>query len=229
MDSQQKKLYAWENTQAWMDKSAVKQSRYDMYIRINSKRAATGSELARMPTLAMNRHQCESFIERAIHYVKPDQKCPPLQFTGSARRAHGAHWIIQLPIWGRTKAVILHECAHALQPSGTEWHGAEFTGIFIALVHKFLGQPVAALRDSALKAGLKVGPIPFADNNTHYPIPVPEPGPWLSGLQEPSSKRCSRCHGVRPIGQFARDRSSKDGHYSQCKSCERDARNHRGY
>lgn len=42
--------------------------------------------------------------------------------------------------------------------------------------------------------------------------------------EAPLSKRCSKCHVSQAPTAFARSASSKDGLYSQCKSCEADGR-----
>ena len=36
---------------------------------------------------------------------------------------------------------------------------------------------------------------------------------------EPGTKECRRCHAVKDIGEFHRDKNSRDGHLLYCKPC----------
>ena len=46
-----------------------------------------------------------------------------------------------------------------------------------------------------------------------------KPGrPALPNL-EPGTKECRRCHAVKDIGEFHRDKNSRDGHLLYCKPC----------
>jgi putative metallohydrolase (TIGR04338 family) len=60
-------------------------------------------------------------------------------------RATGDPWtgIIQLPIWARSEAVILHELAHVLCPTEAPWHGWEFLQIQLELIDHQLGKMAA--------------------------------------------------------------------------------------
>lgn len=46
----------------------------------------------------------------------------------------------------------------------------------------------------------------------HYAAPIPEPLP--QGL-----KKCGRCKEVKPVNEFYRDKSEKDGYHHHCKDC----------
>lgn len=36
-----------------------------------------------------------------------------------------------------------------------------------------------------------------------------------------TEKRCSKCREIKPIDEFCRDRSSKDGRFCHCRDCRR--------
>lgn len=41
-------------------------------------------------------------------------------------------------------------------------------------------------------------------------------------------KQCAACGKVKPINQFSKDNTKKDGHRSQCKQCDADMSKHNG-
>ena len=41
-------------------------------------------------------------------------------------------------------------------------------------------------------------------------------------MPDHAMKRCRKCGGVKPLGQFTRDRSKRDGHRASCRECERE-------
>lgn len=196
-DTQRVKVYRWEESHSWMDKSTYKGT-------------------------LMSYEECLNLIHEAGHYIKPGTfKMPKLTFTGARRKSWGSEKSIRLADFGRHPAVVLHELAHALQPNyTTAWHGPEFMGIFIALIGKFMNQNVDALKRSAQLAGLRVGEIP----NAPATIIRPFYNAQLAAANALGTKRCSRCAADKSLAEFANDRSSKDGRYSQCKECERSIR-----
>lgn len=62
--------------------------------------------------------------------------------------------IIQLPVWARHHAVILHEMAHCLNTGSRTyaWHGPEFAGLFLSLVHHVMGAESASKLRESFKA-----------------------------------------------------------------------------
>lgn len=62
--------------------------------------------------------------------------------------------IIQLPVWARHHAVILHEMAHCLNTGSRAyaWHGPEFAGLFLSLVHHVMGADAATKLRESFKA-----------------------------------------------------------------------------
>ncbi len=39
-------------------------------------------------------------------------------------------------------------------------------------------------------------------------------------MLDAQTKTCHRCHEEKPISEFARNSSQKDGHHVRCRSCE---------
>jgi putative metallohydrolase (TIGR04338 family) len=109
--------------------------------------------------------ECQAFVDQvmATRYVKARWLAhitvrPGLGHTNATAQPSTA--VIQLPLWSRQRAVILHEMAHCLnddQRRAYAWHGPEFAGLFLGLVHHVLGAEAAAqLRES------------FRDNKVRY-------------------------------------------------------------
>lgn len=66
--------------------------------------------------------------------------------------ARGSLHHLSLPLWARTKPVMLHEIAHSLTiASETPAHGPRFAACFLALVRHFLGAEKAALFKAAFR------------------------------------------------------------------------------
>lgn len=64
---------------------------------------------------------------------------------------------ITLPRWSRTRPIVLHEIAHAVQPPGTAAHGPEFCRLYLDLVGRWIGPEAAAtLRQSMRQGGVRV-------------------------------------------------------------------------
>ena len=52
------------------------------------------------------------------------------------RHACGSRDTIRLPRWARTRAVVLHECAHGM---ADDQHGPQFVATYVALLEQFAG------------------------------------------------------------------------------------------
>jgi hypothetical protein len=62
---------------------------------------------------------------------------PPEVGDGRGRRhACGSRDTIRLPRWARTRAVVLHECAHGM---ADDQHGPQFVAAYVALLEQFAG------------------------------------------------------------------------------------------
>jgi len=69
--------------------------------------------------------------------------CPSINFQGEQQKAALACTdYIDLPKWAMTPSVICHEMAHIVtqQKCMFDGHGPVFCGIFVELVHEFMGQ-----------------------------------------------------------------------------------------
>jgi hypothetical protein len=69
------------------------------------------------------------------------------------RHACGSREAIKLPRWARTRAVVLHECAHGL---ARDMHGPEFVAVYVGLLERFAGLDATALRASLAEARVRV-------------------------------------------------------------------------
>jgi hypothetical protein len=79
---------------------------------------------------------------------------PPRVTDGRGRRhACGSREVIKLPVWARTPAVVLHECAHGI---ARDQHGPEFVAVYIVLLARFLAFDEVDLGRSAQAAGLRL-------------------------------------------------------------------------
>ena len=105
--------------------------------------------------------ECRTLATNACYRYRPTEPTPVITDGrgASAARAHG-EYKISLPIWARTPAVVLHEVAHLLSPSG-EAHGPEFVRMMCDLWKWHTGKDYTA---SARKAGIDVA---SARNLTH--------------------------------------------------------------
>jgi hypothetical protein len=60
------------------------------------------------------------------------------------RNACGGYGVIKMPLWSRSRTVILHEVAHCLTPNHYAAHGPEFAGVFLFLVRQVMGAEAGA-------------------------------------------------------------------------------------
>jgi hypothetical protein len=56
-------------------------------------------------------------------------------------------------------------------------------------------------------------------NNTNCTVNITQN---ITQIIEPN-KRCSKCRIVKPVSEFSKNRSTKDGYQKQCKSCMKTA------
>lgn len=91
----------------------------------------------------------------AKSHLKPWPGGLAVQDGRGCRMARGGRSYLVLPMWARTKPVILHEMAHSATPGAG--HGWPFAAAFLVLVGQFLG---AQARD-ALKASFRKGRVRF--------------------------------------------------------------------
>jgi len=128
-DSQRSKVYRAEDTvtvpealerletveemQAWVDK-IVRTRWWRVY---------------KLPSASKAKHRAG----RLISYGKITVK------DGRARRsASGWRGSIKMPKWSRTKLIVLHEVAHAIQTESPS-HGRQYARIYLDLVTRFIG------------------------------------------------------------------------------------------
>jgi hypothetical protein len=102
--------------------------------------------------------ECADLVMRVFAWAEaPQSKAswrPPRVTDGRGRRhACGSREIIKLPVWARTPAIVLHECAHGL---AHDQHGPEFLGVYIILLERFSSLDAATLTTTARAAGLRV-------------------------------------------------------------------------
>lgn len=102
---------------------------------------------------------CETFIRKVESSAYVLRKYPKGRFSpphvnvhsgAGNRRATANYREIKLPLWSRTKPVMLHELAHVYTPKGP-WHGWEFCATYLDLVRHFLGKAEHDLLKAAFK------------------------------------------------------------------------------
>lgn len=101
---------------------------------------------------------CAALVERAYRWHEaPDgtmRWAPPRVTDGRGRRhACGSREVIKLPRWARTRAVVLHECAHGM---ADDQHGPRFVAIYAALLERFMGLDRAYLLATLAAARVQV-------------------------------------------------------------------------
>lgn len=79
---------------------------------------------------------------------------PPRLGDGRGRRhACGSREVIKLPRWARTRAIVLHECAHGMSTDG---HGPKFVRAYVTLLCAFAGHDRATLEASLREHGVRI-------------------------------------------------------------------------
>ena len=83
--------------------------------------------------------QCRALVERAYRWREAPGSdpgwAPPTVTDGRGRRhACGSRAAIKLPRWARTRAVVLHECAHGM---ADDQHGPGFVAAYVVLLERF--------------------------------------------------------------------------------------------
>lgn len=84
---------------------------------------------------------CRELVAAAYGWAERPRRgaawSPPQVQDGRGRRhACGSRAVIKLPRWARTRAIVLHECAHGLAP---DQHGPQFVATYVALLEQFVG------------------------------------------------------------------------------------------
>lgn len=102
--------------------------------------------------------QCRALVEAAYRWREqpgPDSAWAPPRVTDGRGRRHacGSREVIKLPRWARTRAIVLHECAHGM---ADDQHGPKFVGVYVALLEKF-----CSLNRSALLVTLTASEVQF--------------------------------------------------------------------
>ena len=81
---------------------------------------------------------------------------PPKVEDGRGRRhAAGSRAAIKLPRWARTRAVVLHECAHGM---AYDQHGPGFVAAYVVLLERFAGLDRGRLLATLASAGVRIEP-----------------------------------------------------------------------
>ena len=104
--------------------------------------------------------RCRALVEAAYRWREQPGAdpawAPPLVTDGRGRRhACGSRATVKLPRWARTRAVVLHECAHGM---ADDQHGPGFVAAYVELLVRFAGLDGARLRATLATTGVRVAP-----------------------------------------------------------------------
>ena len=174
-DAQQQKVYEWE----WS------------CIRPHDPTAANAAS-----RLAL--HECREIVGHAFSEFVPDDPLPNLNYSPeNAKRRQGKecparYWSgtheITLPVWARSRSVVLHEVAHAMTRTvhglEVEGHGPEFTATVLALWRCYLPNfDYDAARKMGVARGIRFAAMPPDRKVSHW-----ADGPcYLCGIKPLSS------------------------------------------
>jgi hypothetical protein len=101
--------------------------------------------------------QCRALVDQAYRWrEKPgsDPSWQPPRVTDGRGRRHacGSREVIKLPRWARTRAIVLHECAHGM---ADDQHGPKFVAVYVELLVEFAGLDAQGLRQSMSSSSIE--------------------------------------------------------------------------
>jgi hypothetical protein len=104
--------------------------------------------------------QCRALVDAAYRWREQPGSdpgwAPPKVEDGRGRRhAAGSRAAIKLPRWARTRAVVLHECAHGM---AYDQHGPGFVAAYVVLLERFAGLDRGRLLATLASAGVRIEP-----------------------------------------------------------------------
>lgn len=151
--------------------------------------------------------ECQKYVDRLMEkkwiqarWGKQTITIKAGRYGGHARSGWNGH-TITLGVWARQEAIILHEVAHCLigekpPPGPYSSHGAEYAGLFLALVRLQMGQEMA----QKLKESFKAHKV--RHNNKAIPTPKPERVETKAAARAKQTARKNR-----PLGRYEVDDS----------------------
>lgn len=104
--------------------------------------------------------QCRTLVDQAFRWREAPGTSrswtPPAVTDGRGRRhACGSRAEIKLPRWARTRAVVLHECAHGM---ADDQHGPGFVAAYVALLQEFADLDRHHLLATVATSGVRIDP-----------------------------------------------------------------------
>lgn len=111
-DYQKKRVYTWENNQAWMQKDGV----------------------------YLTKDECRAIVNRLDKIIKPVFRVKLVFGTGRGPSRATHRKIYLKEEWGQSLGVLLHEYAHVVEcgfKRTEDHHGRDFVSIFCCLLHVF--------------------------------------------------------------------------------------------
>lgn len=147
-DSQKSKVYRAEGLVKKPDANERLETVEEIQAWINSITRKRWWRTYRLPSAEKASHRKYSIPYKSIEVR-----------DGRARRnASGGFGVIKMPRWSRTKLIILHEVAHAIQTERPS-HGRQFARIYLDLVSRFIGVEAATqLKGAYVAVGVRSGP-----------------------------------------------------------------------
>lgn len=95
---------------------------------------------------------CAALVAEVWEDYRPGTSPPALKDGRGRRSAYGTRHAIGLPVWSRTRGIVLHEVAHSLVEGVP--HGRPFARLLAELLERYCGVPIG----EALRAGREQRP-----------------------------------------------------------------------
>lgn len=149
-------------------------------------------------------HTCHALVAEVFALRLGPDAVPPRVEDGRGRRhAAGSREVIKLPRWARTRAIVLHECAHGLSTDG---HGPDFVRAYVELLVDLQGFDRSFLEESLALAGLKVTPAgqPIALPAAPRPVPATIAPSFVKRLQAIGIRTLTELRALGPVQVWVR-------------------------
>lgn len=120
--------------------------------------------------------QCQAFADSVManRWVRArwKQSVTVKDGRGRSSASGGTSGRLNLPLWSRSRYVILHEMAHVLTPYQYAAHGPEYAGVLLSLIHHILGAEQAAKLRASFKENRVRYNLKGVPSSPRYEVPT---------------------------------------------------------